>query len=96
VGSYRLSLAADRDIEAITRLSIEAWGVDRAEGYVMDLHRVFEMLGTFPSLGRDIGQVRAGYFRFEHLSHTIFHRRGDGEVIVMRVLHRRQTPVTYL
>lgn len=96
MADYKLTLAADHDIEAIARLSIETWGLDRAETYVMDLHRAFETLAGFPALGRDIGTIRAGYFRFEHESHVVFYQRSSTGIIVIRVLHRRQLPPAYL
>ena len=89
MSGYRLTLEADRDIEEIARESIKRWGWERAETYVADLHRAFDLLSTFPELGRNIGHVRPGYRRLERGSHVIFYMRADGGVLIVRLLHRR-------
>jgi toxin ParE1/3/4 len=96
VNRYALSGAADGDIRDIFRSSVSLWGLERAETYVMDLHRVLETLGAFPHLGRDAGDLRPGYARFEHQSHAIFYRRTDTGILVIRILHRRQQARNYL
>jgi toxin ParE1/3/4 len=40
-------------------------------------------------LGRQIDQIRPGYFRYEHASHSIFYRLTANGIMVMRVLHQR-------
>jgi toxin ParE1/3/4 len=96
VGSYKPSIAADHDIGNIARHSIDAWGVDRAEVYILELHTLFEMLAAFPGLGRAMDYIRVGYLRFEHESHAIFYQRHADGILVIRVLHRKQQPVTHL
>lgn len=96
MSGYGLTLEADRDIEGIARESIVRWGWDRAETYVADLHRAFDLLSTFPDLGRSIGHVRPGYRRLERASHVIFYIRQDGGVLIVRVLHRRMEPRKHL
>ena len=96
MNDYRLTLEADRDVEEIARESVKRWGWDRAEAYVRDLHRAFDLLSTFPDLGRDIGHVRRGYRRLERASHVIFYKRIDDGVLVVRVLHRGMEPGRHL
>jgi toxin ParE1/3/4 len=96
VNKYVLLGAADGDIRDIFVSSIGLWGLERAETYVMDLHRVLETLGEFPHLGRDASNLRLGYARIEHQSHAIFYRRSDIGILVVRILHRRQQARNYL
>lgn len=96
VASYTLSLAADRDAEALLRYSITLWRDARAERYMLDLHRVFQTFADFPALGRDIAHIRPGYLRFEHESHAIFYQPNATGIIIVRILHRRQRPETRL
>ena len=96
MSGYRLTLEADRDVEGIARESVKRWGWDRAEAYVRDLHRAFDLLSTFPDLGREIGHVRRGYRRLERASHVIFYTRIDDGVLIGRVLHRRMKPGRHL
>lgn len=96
MSSYALSKAADADIEAIARASVQQWGFTRSEAYVLALHRAFEHLAQFPGAGRDVSDLRPGYRRFEHESHSIFYRKAEGGILVMRVLHQRMQPRRHL
>jgi toxin ParE1/3/4 len=94
--SYVLSNAADRDLQHIIRHSITRWGAGRAESYILGLHKAFETLSAFPHLGRSAEHIRAGYFRFEHDSHTVFYRIAASGILIVRVLHQKQRPENYL
>lgn len=96
MSSYTLSGAADADIEAISRDSIGRWGLARAEDYILGLHRVLETLAAFPEAGRDVGELRPGYRRFEHERHSIFYRQIEDGILVVRVLHQRMQPRRHL
>ena len=96
MSGYALSEAADADIEHIVRESVKHWGVARAERYVFDLHEAFENLAAFPGIGNDAGHLREGYFQFPHDSHSIFYRKTDDGILIVRVLHQRQMPENYL
>ncbi|NNM74578.1 type II toxin-antitoxin system RelE/ParE family toxin [Enterovirga aerilata] len=56
------------------------------------LHQAFETVARFPEIGRRIDQIRPGYFRFEHASHSIFYRIVPDGVLIVRVLHARMMP----
>ena len=88
--SYILSDLADADILEIARNSVKNWGFARAERYVMELHRTFEMLSEFPHLGRDLARVRLGYFRFEHASRSVYFQKTETGISIVRILHKRQ------
>ena len=96
MNSYRLSEAADADIEHILERSIEAWGFDRAEAYLLSLHHTFGRLAEFPNSGRDVSSLRSGYFRAEHESHSIFYRKITEGILIMRVLHQKMQPKRHL
>jgi len=63
--------------------------------YVLS-HAALEKLSIYPTLGRPISHIRAGYFRFEHDSHTIYYRQAEPGIVIVRILHRRQQPENYL
>jgi toxin ParE1/3/4 len=94
--TYSLSAAADGDIEAIVRISIELWGIARAARYVAELHQAFEMLNRFPDLGIDVGGLRDGYFSFHHASHTVYFKKVEPGILIVRVLHKKQQPQNVL
>lgn len=93
---YSLTLEVDRDLERIARDPMKSWGWDRTETYVRDLHRAFDLLVTFPELGRDIGHLRHGYRRLERASHVTFYKLTFEGVPIVRVLHRRMEPKRHL
>ncbi len=71
-------------------------GFARAEKYILGLHQTFRMLADFPDLGRDASHIRAGYRKIETASHSVFYRKTDYGVLIMRVLHQRMDFVRYL
>ena len=64
------------------------FGEAQADAYLLALEQRFSILAAQPGLGRRIDHIRAGYFRYEHASHSIFYRLTNNGIIVMRVLHR--------
>jgi toxin ParE1/3/4 len=89
VGSYALSGEADADIENIAEVSLQQWGLVRAERYILELHDAFRRLADFPDLGRDASLVRFGYRKIEVAGHSVFYRRVEDSVLIVRVLHQR-------
>jgi toxin ParE1/3/4 len=89
VGSYALSREADADIQHIAEISLRQWGLARAEKYILDLHETFEMLVEFPDLGRNASHIRPGYRKTETASHSVFYRKTEDGVLIVRVLHQR-------
>jgi len=88
LGSYVLSGQADTDIEAIAVASLQRWGLAQAETYILGLHETFRMLAEFPDLGRDAGDIRPGYRKIETGSHSVFYRKTEIGVLIVRVLHQ--------
>ena len=85
---YALSGKADADIEAIAEGSLQQWGLTRAEKYILGLHETFQMLVDFPDLGRDVGHIRPGYRKIETASHSVFYRKTEEGVLIVRILHQ--------
>ena len=93
---YELSNAADRDLTDIYIYSYQQFGEAAADRYFSDLEACFTRLSEFPRLGRSIDQIRPGYFRFEHQSHTVFYMLTDFGVRIVRVLHEAMDPERHL
>jgi toxin ParE1/3/4 len=89
MGSYTLSGKADADIEEIAEASLRQWGLIRAETYILGLHATFQRLAAFPDLGRDASHIRFGYRRVETASHSVFYRKIEDGVLIVRILHQR-------
>lgn len=88
--SYRLSPKAEDDTFGIYAYTHENFGEAQAEKYFSGLLDAFTLITEHRRIGRGIGHLRAGYFRYEYESHTIFYRLEADEVVIVRVLGRHQ------
>ena len=68
---------------------MKRWGLARAEQYIHALHEAFERLAEFPNLGRDASDIRPGYLRMGSGSHSVFYRKTERGILIVRVLHER-------
>jgi toxin ParE1/3/4 len=89
MGSYTLTHEADADVQSIAKESVKRWGLARAERYVLVLHEAFERIAEFPNLGRDASDIRPGYLRLESGNHSVFYRKIENGILIVRVLHER-------
>ena len=96
MASYELSGPADRDLTEIYVCSYRQFGELKADDYLLALHERFAQVAEHPAIGRSIDYLRAGYFRLEHASHTIFYVRTANGIGTMRVLHERMDPDRHL
>lgn len=94
--SLSLSCKADADIEAIAEASLRQWGLAVAERYSLGLHETFTMLAGFPDLGRDASNVRRGHRKIETASHSVFYRKVQQDVLIVRVLHQHMDSERHL
>lgn len=97
MAAYRLSAAADADIDAIYDYSIQNFGLAVARDYLAELMARFELLADHGDWGSDYGDIVPGLRRYEHTSHSIYYTWLDsGDVLIIRVLGARQDPARYL
>jgi len=89
LSAYRLSPAAQADLDAIWTFGEKRWGVERAELYIRQIQRAVETVANDPRRGRSCDDIRGGYFKFTAGTHVLFFRC-DGDVIeIVRILHQR-------
>jgi toxin ParE1/3/4 len=62
MAEYRLSEAADPDIESLYVYGSEAFAPRQAETYFARLTYMFGMLAEFPRMGRSADHLRSGLF----------------------------------
>ena len=88
---FRISKEAGKDLENIWSYTFESWSVAQADRYLNLSIDEIEFLSINPHSGRDISEVRRGYFRSNIKSHSIFYRiKQDQDVIeIIRILHQR-------
>ena len=96
MAKFEITEAADRDLTDIYIYSHRQFGEQQADRYLLSLEECFARLAEMPKLGRSIESLRAGYFRFDHASHTIFYTIAVGGIRIVRVLHQRMDPERHL
>lgn len=89
MAKYELTNAADRDLTNIYSYTVEQFGEQQADSYLMELDDCFNTLAEKPKLGRSAERLRPGYRRFEHRSHVVFFTEIPGGIRIVRVLHNR-------
>ena len=94
--SYRLLPKAEADYFTIYAYTFETFGEAQAEKYIAGLLDAFDLITQYNRIGRDIGHIRAGYFRYEYGSHTIYYRLDRAELLIVRILGERQDPLRHL
>lgn len=86
---YRLSPAAERDLEDIWRYTHEHWGPAQAERYLDALVAAFDALAEAPDSAPACEHIRPGYRRRGVERHVIYFRATPYGIAVVRVLHER-------
>jgi toxin ParE1/3/4 len=89
MAEYRLSPAAERDLEDIWRYTQEQWGLAQAERYVDALIAMFGALAEAPDSAPACEHIRPGYRRRGVERHVIYFRTTPYGIAVVRVLHER-------
>lgn len=88
--AFRLSLQADKDVEAVFVVGIQTFGVGPAEGYLDGLWRAFELLARFPSLARERSEIDPPVRIYPYAAHIIVYEIAGEDVVILRVRHGRE------
>ncbi len=96
MAEYRLSPAAERDLEGIWRYTAKEWGIAQAHSYTDKLTAVFQELADAPKTASACDHIRAGYRRRGVGRHVIYFRITGYGISVVRVLHDRTDAVRHL
>lgn len=92
---YRLTGAADADLEWLYDYGIDRYGPGDADRYYDGLIKRFEAIAETPLYGQAVDHIRPGYRRSVYRVNTIYYRIENGGVVIARVLGR-QDPHTSL
>lgn len=96
MAEYRLSPAAECDLESIWVNTIRRWGVEQANRYIDFLTAAFAELAQSPKTASSCEHIRPGYRRRGVERHTIYFRVTDYGIAVIRVLHDRMDASRHL
>jgi toxin ParE1/3/4 len=94
LSSYRIGSKAESDLTGIFDYTVDQWGWRQADAYIDMLSDCFQLLADSPGLGRTSDLIPVAIRRFEHGSHVVFYREGEGreEIEILRVLHKSMLP----
>ncbi len=93
---YRLLPKAEADYYDIYAYTYETFGEDQAEKYTSGILDVFTLITEHNHIGRDIGYIRVGYFRYEFEGHTVYYRQDQEGIAIVRILGGKQDPLQHL
>jgi toxin ParE1/3/4 len=96
MAEYRLSPAAERDLEGIWKYTYGEWGLEQAELYIDLLAAAFQVLADSPMSAPACDHIRLGYRRRNVERHMIYFRVTDYGVTIIRVLHDRMDAPRHL
>lgn len=84
---YILSKIADQDLEAIFDYTMEEFGFDQAEKYLLEIEGIFQNLILNPNSGKTRNEIKKGLYSFPKDNHIIFYRILGNHIRIVRVLH---------
>lgn len=85
---YRLSRAADRDLERLFEYGIDRFGLDLALDYVGGMKAQFETVAENPALYQTVDHIRPGFRRCVFRAHSLYYTAGEDGVVIIRILGR--------
>jgi toxin ParE1/3/4 len=96
MAEYRLSPAAQDDLDGIFDYTVREWGLAQAVNYTRVLEDTCSALAEAPSQGQDCGYIRPGYRRRAAEHHFIYYINTDYGIAVIRILHERMLASLHL
>lgn len=96
MAEYRLTPAAEDDLEAIWTYTVQQWGVEQANRYIDFLTTAFAELAQSPKTAPACDHIRQGYRRWSVERHMIYFRVTNYGIAVVRILHDRMDAPRHL
>lgn len=94
---YRLTGEAQRDLQDIRDYTLRNWGAAQSRSYLKRLQVLLNKLGEMPGLGQSrTEELSPGIYSFPYVSHTIYYRIQESDILVMTVLHQSRLPAIHL
>lgn len=96
MAEYRLTPAAEHDLETIWTYTRQRWDVGQANRYTDILTVAFAELAQSPKTAPACDHIRPGYRRRSVERHIIYFRITAYGIAVVRILHDRMDAPRYL
>ena len=87
MAEYRLTPAAERDLEAIWTYTVLKWGAEQANRYTDILTTAFTELAQSPKTAPACDHIRPDYRRRRVERHMIYFRITTYGIAIIRILH---------
>jgi toxin ParE1/3/4 len=84
---YRLSLAADKDLEDIFDYTSDEFSSNQAVKYLSELESLFQEFCRNPEIGKRRNEIKLDLRSFPYQSHIVFYRILPDFIRIVRVLH---------
>lgn len=89
MADYRLSPAAQRDLDSIFDYTVAQWGLAQAADYTDLIEQTCAALANAPLRAPACDAIRQGYRRRSVGRHVIYFRETKTGIAVVRILHQR-------
>ncbi|MDP3439109.1 MAG: type II toxin-antitoxin system RelE/ParE family toxin [Azonexus sp.] len=96
MAEYRLTPAAEGDLESIWTYTVRQWSIEQADRYIDALTAAFAELADAPKSAPTCDHIRLGYRRRSVEHHMVYFRVTDYGIAVVRVLHERMDAPRHL
>ncbi len=83
----RIQNKAKTDLNNIYKYTYKKWGEKQADKYYDLLSEGIDNLKTHPEIGKEAGDIRAGYRKLQIKHHVVFYKMRDQYIQIIRVLH---------
>jgi toxin ParE1/3/4 len=96
MAEYRLTPAAEGDLESIWTYTVRQSSIEQADRYIDTLTAAFAELADAPKSAPTCDHIRLGYRRRSVEHHMVYFRVTDYGIAVVRVLHERMDAPRHL
>ena len=86
---YRISEAAINDLDGIWEYTFFRWTIEQADRYHNLIMNEIEFIAENISCGKPMNHIKDAYLVSYVKSHTIFFKRKEGVVEIVRILHQK-------
>lgn len=90
IKGYRLSPAAQNDLNGIWDYTALMWSPDQADSYLRGLAQMLDVLCDHPEIARERTEIDPPVRLHHCRSHLIIYRIADDHLAILRVVHRHQ------
>jgi len=84
---YLLTPAAKSDLKDIWNYTVQSFGLNQAERYMLKIENKLYLLASNPQIGIKRPEIKDGYYSFPVEKHIVFYLIKDDSIIIIGILH---------